>query len=273
VVTTDFDLPGIRSLQSDPKGTALAAGFWDNRVVLFDSQKRRVRWVSDHQHGPVFGLAFSPDGQHLAAASLDKSIWVLDVATGRALAPVLHTDTEPFTLGYSPAGDRLAAGAIGQVVVWDVVTGAELNRFGDPPSRVDSVAWSKGEPLLAAADFSSHIYVWNLALQFRIGEWAMAMPDGTPCGPNRVAWLEGNRLLLAWSYSYTGLTRFIEVPPVAATEHLLRLAEWVNRGACDAQGALHLLDEPALAERLAQLRAAAKAGALPPSLTRLLPPP
>jgi WD40 repeat protein len=101
----------------------LAAGCWDNTVVLFDSQKRVVRWVNDRQHGPVFGLAFSPDGQRLAAASLDKSIWVLDVATGRVLAPVLHTATEPFTLGYSPAGDLLAAGAIGQVVVWDVVTG------------------------------------------------------------------------------------------------------------------------------------------------------
>ena len=113
----------VRSLQFNPKGTALAAGCWDNTVVLFDSQKRVVRWVNDRQHGPVFGLAFSPDGQRLAAASLDKSIWVLDVATGRVLAPVLHTATEPFTLGYSPAGDLLAAGAIGQVVVWDVVTG------------------------------------------------------------------------------------------------------------------------------------------------------
>jgi hypothetical protein len=149
--------------------------------------------------------------------------------------------------------------------------GAELNRFGDPPSRVDSVAWSKGEPLLAAADFSGHIYVWNLALPFRIGHWEMVLPDGTLSHRGRVAWLQGKRLLLAWDQS--GVTRFIEVPPVASTEVLLRLAEWVNGAASDAQGALHLLDEPALAERLAQLRAAAKAGALPPSLTRLLPPP
>jgi len=268
--TTQFVRPQVKCLQFNPKGTALAAGCWNNAVVLFDRQKRSVRWVSDRQHGPVYSLAFSPDGQRLVAASFDKSILVLDVATGRALTPVLHTEMEPFSLEYSPAGDRLAAGADRHAWVWDAVTGEELNRFSDPPSRVDSVALSKGEPLLAAGDFSGHIHVWNLGLPFRIGQWEMLRPDGTLSHRGRVAWLEGNRLLLAWDQS--GGTRFIEVPPVASTEHLFRLAEWVNGAACDAQGALHLLDEPALAERLAQLRAIAKAGALPPSLTRLLPP-
>jgi dipeptidyl aminopeptidase/acylaminoacyl peptidase len=184
--------------------------------VLFDSQKRVVRWASDRQHGPVFGLAFSPDGQRLAAASFDKSIWVLDVATGRALAPVLHTEMEPFSLEYSPAGDRLAAGADRQAMVWDALTGTELNRFGDLPSRVDSVALSKGEPLLAAADFSGHIYVWNLGLRFRIGHWEMVLPDGTLSHRGRLAWLEGNRLLLAWDQA--GLhdsSKCLRLPPLS----------------------------------------------------------
>ncbi len=143
------------SVAYGPDGTLLAVGTTGGVMYVWDVERGTELYRLEHRGGTRY-LTFSPDGSVLASADEDIRRW--DMATGDRLPDLERPSGDEFsscfgedrgqdwqpcpytggTLGvaYSPDGSRLAAGdGIGQVHVWDAVTGELLTalkgyRFG-----------------------------------------------------------------------------------------------------------------------------------------------
>ncbi|XP_072049898.1 retinoblastoma-binding protein 5-like [Amphiura filiformis] len=83
------------------RGTLLAVGCNDGRVVIWDFLTRGIAKITSAHSHPVCSLSWSRDGQKLLSASTDNTISIWDVVTGdcdhrfRFPAPVLKVQFHP----------------------------------------------------------------------------------------------------------------------------------------------------------------------------------
>ncbi len=124
------------------------ARFW--RELLPEFQPT----CSDHGED---GIAFSPDGRRAAVVNLRAPVGAggvsvvdmqsLKVEQVLALPDMLWLRT----VAFSPDGRYLAAAGDRQTIfLWDVETGQEIKRIGNPPPAIRSLAVNPVKPLLAA---------------------------------------------------------------------------------------------------------------------------
>ena len=170
-------------------------------------------------------------------------------------------------MAFDPAGARLAAGSKSHVVLWDLRTGAKLAHLPLPPERVAAVSFSPDGTRLLAANVGARFAVWDLLVPFRVHEWDIRFPGGTPTTRTRAAWLEANRFV-AWSMS--GIVWFIDLPSAPRTGLLLDLVEWITGESVTTAGAVSRLSDADRAQRFERLETAAERGELPPALARHL---
>ena len=137
----------VTSVAFSPDGTKLAVGTYDE-VRLVDPSSRKTISKLSTSNGYVRSLAFSEDGGQVAIADYQSlSLW--DVAAKRRLRAFAgHT-------GYVTAvlllDERLVSGSEdGTVRVWDIASGAEVERF-DIGVPVNDVAVAPDGTLLAVA--------------------------------------------------------------------------------------------------------------------------
>ena len=101
----------------------------------FDIDSRRV--LSEGVIGlvPCVG-EFSPDGRRFVVGGTFGEVRVLDVEAGEWVGPARRGhDGEVCGVRYAPDGAMFATGAAdGAIVLWDGITGAEMNRLPATPS-------------------------------------------------------------------------------------------------------------------------------------------
>jgi WD40 repeat protein len=76
---------GATSVAFSPSGKVLAAGSWDNTILLWDVESHQpIGGPLDAEKGSVIDLAFSPDGKLLAAAMGDQviALWNMEGVPG-----------------------------------------------------------------------------------------------------------------------------------------------------------------------------------------------
>jgi RNA polymerase sigma factor (sigma-70 family) len=101
----------------------------------------------------IMGIAYSPDGRLIATSGLDKVVLLWDAATGQAKGRFdITPDAKRYRgtpalsqIVFSPDGKLLAAGRGDGVVVWDLATQKEVQRF----DSADCIAFSPDGKLLA----------------------------------------------------------------------------------------------------------------------------
>ena len=125
----------IQSLAFSPDGKLLASGGTDNKVRMWDVQKRKeifIREPGEKKRGSIFAVAFSPDGKiRVSAGSENIHLW--DVAEHKLIG-TLNEEKHVATLDFSPNGRFLAAGAGPKIRVWNMKTQAEVTtREGGAP--------------------------------------------------------------------------------------------------------------------------------------------
>jgi WD40 repeat protein len=179
-----------KSLGFSADGSALAVGFFDGRVKLWDLLQRSFCTVLVSPGSTVRSVAFAPDGGVLAAGTADSTIRLWDRATGNPLADLRGNQSGVSRLAFSPVGHTLASSHVdGQVIVWDWSTGRRVMTIlpeRPPMYGVVPLAFAADGKALAFTTGSS-VTFWNLVSRKRIVQvgklnrpiMALAMsPDG-----------------------------------------------------------------------------------------------
>jgi eukaryotic-like serine/threonine-protein kinase len=154
--------------------------FWDRATG------KLIETVASHSKR-VRSIAFSPNGQLLASASLDGSIRVWNVRTRRVERVI---DMKAALNGVEFLSDDrrvVVCGQLGDVSVWDVLTGKKVARMMAESDEMTSLAISADRSLLATVSRVPDFSIWDLRTMKRIvhepvnvAAWSVAMnPGGT----------------------------------------------------------------------------------------------
>ncbi|MDC3954402.1 WD40 repeat domain-containing protein [Polyangium jinanense] len=170
-----------------PDGKTLAIPFTDDKVRLWEIEKRRVTATLGGKGGPIWQTAFSRDGKTFAVATDKGGVQIWDPRSG-ALKKTIQVDAEDpaHTIALSPDGSLLAADNLAGISVWDAKTGSvrtkleEIVYFGDvafsPDGRRLAVDCSPGP--VCVVDATSGALVKRIGLQDPgISSFAIS-PDG-----------------------------------------------------------------------------------------------
>lgn len=118
---------GVGDLEFSRDGAMLAAGLWNNQVVIWDVSSERPTYILEgHTEGlphasGVTSVSWSPDSLRIASGGRDGKVMIWDITSGEQR---LIFDGYPHVIrdvAWSPDGRTLASSSSdGTVVLWDV---------------------------------------------------------------------------------------------------------------------------------------------------------
>ena len=154
----------IQSLAFSPDGKLLASGGTDNKVRMWDVQKRKeifIREPGEKKRGSIFAVAFSPDGKILVSAG-SENIHLWDVAEHRLIG-TLNTEEHVEALAFNPDGRFLAAGVTTRVRVWNMETQEEVAALEGCLGAVKTIAFSSDGNTIVGSAGHGVIRVWDIS--------------------------------------------------------------------------------------------------------------
>ncbi|KAJ7320698.1 chromatin associated protein [Mycena albidolilacea] len=181
----------IRSVRFSPDGRYLATGAEDERVRVWDIEKRTIRAVFEGHHQDIYSLDFSADGRRLVSGSGDATvrIWELEEEyeydeedryssseyhNGRRRRPpplvlTAHPETTApdddagvMAVALSPDGTLVAAGCVDALVrVWALAQAPPQNGSRDGSERGSPSLTATLVQVLRGHTNSVHSVVWT----------------------------------------------------------------------------------------------------------------
>jgi WD40 repeat protein/predicted dehydrogenase len=114
------------------------------------------------------GVAFSPDGKYLASTGFDERVILYDLSKSKAVwffaGHSRPTNAVLFarggTLVISASGGR--ARGNNEVKIWERDSGTELATVSGHSARIDAIALSADESLLATGGYDKRVVVWDV---------------------------------------------------------------------------------------------------------------
>jgi WD40 repeat protein/predicted dehydrogenase len=114
------------------------------------------------------GVAFSPDGKFLASTGFDERVILYDLTKGKGTSYFgghsRPTNAVLFIRGGSVAisasGGRAKGG--NEIKIWERDTGTELATFSVHSARIDAIALSPDQSLLATGGYDKRVAMWDL---------------------------------------------------------------------------------------------------------------
>ncbi|KAJ7906200.1 chromatin associated protein [Mycena leptocephala] len=172
----------IRSVRFSPDGRFLATGAEDERIRVWDIEKRSIRVIFEGHHQDIYSLDFSLDGRRLVSGSGDATVRIWDMddyGATRTLTAQPETDAPDDDAGVmavaiSPDGTLIAAGCVDALVrVWGVTTGTLVDVLRGHQNSVHSVVFTKDGGGIVSGALDNTIRCWDLR--------AKTKKDGIPC--------------------------------------------------------------------------------------------
>ncbi|KAJ6602794.1 chromatin associated protein [Mycena vulgaris] len=172
----------IRSVRFSPDGRFLATGAEDERIRIWDIEKRSIRVIFEGHHQDIYSLDFSLDGRRLVSGSGDASvrIWDMDdyadarVLTAQPESDAPDDDAGVMSVAISPDGALIAAGCVDALVrVWSVTSGALVEVLRGHQNSVHSVVFTRDGAGLVSGALDNTIRCWDLR--------GKTKKEGIPC--------------------------------------------------------------------------------------------
>ena len=160
----------VTAVAYSPGGKALAAGYQDGTIRLWDIASHRLISAASWG-GAALALAFTSGGKTLEVAG-PAAVGVWDLANQATIAAEpLAGVTGGRSVAFSPDGTTLATGGDdGNIRLWNTATQQEI---GAPMSSdlkpVEAVAFSPDGTTVAAASSDGTVQLWNTATQQEAG--------------------------------------------------------------------------------------------------------
>ncbi len=170
IALLDAHKPPCSSLAFSPDGKTLAAGTWDGKIRLWDSETGVSKETLAGQHtGWVNRLFFTPDGETLISAGShwqgDGTIQLWDTKIWRHRTTLAQKMMDS-TITLSPDGSVLASRYSNEIGLWDVKTAKQIAHVIHKKLSFTSVplVFSPNGELLAIGN-SNDIYLWDTKTQ------------------------------------------------------------------------------------------------------------
>ncbi len=151
----------VWSVAASSDGKTLAMGLEDGRVLVYDIEGRKIRYVLEEHSGPVWGIDFFPDGKRFVSASDDGTVKIWDADKSKSLTS-LPGNSGVRSVAVAGHGRNIATGdRNGAVVVWDVEEQIPKHVYNHG-GTVTAVAFDQHGMTVASAGSDKKIKIWNL---------------------------------------------------------------------------------------------------------------
>ena len=165
----------VRAIAFSPDGKLIATAAGDeDRVTQPGEVKiwnaadgKQINSFSNPKQAAT-GVAFSPDGKWLASTGFDERVIIYDVAKGKAVS-FFAGHSRPTNAVLFARGGAVVISASGgrargnnEVKIWERESGTELATLVGHSARIDAIALSAEETLLATGAYDKRVAVWNV---------------------------------------------------------------------------------------------------------------
>ncbi|HEV8001633.1 MAG TPA: Gfo/Idh/MocA family oxidoreductase [Planctomycetaceae bacterium] len=161
------------AFSADGKKIATAAGDEDRvtqpgEVKVWNAADGKQLNSFSNPKRAATAVAFSPDGKYLASSGFDERVIIYDLAKGKATSffggHARPTNAVLFARGgavvLSAAGGRARGG--NEVKLWERESGNELGTIVGHTARIDAIALSPDQSLLATGGYDKRVAVWDV---------------------------------------------------------------------------------------------------------------
>ncbi len=159
-------------------------------VKVWNAADGKILYSFTNPRKAATGVAFSSDGKVLASTGFDERVIVYDLVQGKATSFFAGhsrpTNAVLFarggTVAVSAAGGRAKDG--NEVKIWERTTGTELATLAAHSAKVDAIALSRDESLLATGGYDKRVLLWNAK---PLLEKQSGSADAVSRGPDKAA--------------------------------------------------------------------------------------
>ncbi len=125
----------INSVEVSPEGESILTASDDGLIRLVDSETGELRQTLAGHDNSVSQAIFNADGSQVLSGAADSKAILWDVASGSVLHELVGHGNPVSAVALLPDGRRALTGENslqlqGELILWDLDTGAILNRFG-----------------------------------------------------------------------------------------------------------------------------------------------
>jgi len=201
-----------------PSGRYIASGGRDNKVIVYDIEKKRK--VCSYQHNKlVLEIAFTLSGRHVASGAHDGEVIVYDIEKKQQVCSYRHDDRHNYEIAivvFSSSGRYVASGADdGQVIVYDIEKKQQICSY-ESCWDIKDIAFSNCDRYIASGGTEDgKVIVYDIKKKVKVCSYCHDDETEYIVFGNPLSSLEGGRLI---SVDESGQVKVWQLPEDSMAE-------------------------------------------------------